>query len=186
MKGTQVAVRYARSLFEFALERKELEPVYGDVRLLKKACEESKELRRLLKSPIVQTEKKEKVIAKLFGDKVSALTLGFLLLLVRKRREPFIPGIANAFVEQYQDHSNILPVNVKTVSPLTEVMQKEMLEVMKQYTDAAVELSGSVDPELIGGFVLSWKDKQYDASISHEIEKLRRAIGKINLYVKEI
>jgi F0F1-type ATP synthase delta subunit len=75
---------------------------------------------------------------------------------------------------------------VKTVSPLTEVMQKEMLEVMKQYTDAAVELSGSVDPELIGGFVLSWKDKQYDASISHEIEKLRRAIGKINLYVKEI
>ena len=186
MKGTQVAVRYARSLFEFALERNELKPVYGDVVLLKRACEESKELRRLLKSPIVQTEKKEKVIALLFTGKVSALTLGFLLLLVRKGRESFMHPIADAFVEQYQDHSNILPVNVKTASPLSEEMRKEMLEVMKEYTDATVELSGSVDPELIGGFILSWKDKQYDASLSHDIEKLRRAIAKINLYVKEI
>jgi F-type H+-transporting ATPase subunit delta len=185
MKGTQVSARYARSLFELALERNELEPVHGDILLLKKSCEESREFRLLLKSPIVQTEKKEHILSELFAGKITPLTLGFILLLARKRREKYIHEIADSFIGQYQDYSNILPVIVKTASPLTGEMQKEMLEVMKKYTDATVEISGSTDPELIGGFILSWKDKQYDASISHEIERLRRAIAKINLYVKE-
>jgi len=186
MKGKQVSVRYARSLFEFALEQKALDSVHADILLLKKVSGENKEFRFLLKSPIVQTEKKAKILSLIFGGSVSKLTLAFLLLLVRKRREQYIPDIAEEFIDQYNEHSNILPVEVKTATPLTEEIKKEMLAVMKKYTDATIELSGTVDPELIGGFVINWKDKQYDASVSHEIEKLRRAIAKINLYVKEI
>jgi F-type H+-transporting ATPase subunit delta len=186
MKGIQVAVRYARSLFELSLEREELERVYRDVLLLQKACRDSKDLRMLLKSPIVQTEKKEKVMSTLFTKEVSTLTMGFLLLLVRKRRENFIPDIADQFVEQYQENANILPVDVTTAAPLSGKMKNEIEEIMKQYTKATIELNGKVDPELIGGFVLTWKDKQYDATLSHGIEKLRRSIAKINLYVKDI
>jgi F-type H+-transporting ATPase subunit delta len=185
MKGTQVAVRYARSLFEFAIERNELDTVFDDIRLIKKACDESRELRLFLKSPIIPADKKGKILEDLFAGRIGKLPISFLLLLVRKRREEYIPVIASSFVEQYQDHVHILPVKVKTATPMTGKMHGEMLEVMKKYTDAAVDLSGSVDPELIGGFILSWKDKQYDATVSHEIEKLRRAIAKINLYVKE-
>jgi F-type H+-transporting ATPase subunit delta len=186
MKGTQVAARYARSLFEIALEQKELEQVFRDVLLLQQACEDSKELRLLLKSPIVKTEKKENVFRALFSNEISPLTLAFLLLLVRKTREKFIPDIAAEFVDQYQVHHNILPVTVTTATPLTEELKVRIGEIMQQYTKATVELSRKIDPEVIGGFVLSWQDKQYDASLSHGIERLRRAIAQINLYVKEI
>lgn len=186
MKGTQVAERYARSLFELALERNELEPVSEDVRLLKKICAENRDFVMLLKSPIVQSDKKVKILKLLFGDSIQPLTMAFMLLLIRKRRESHIPAITLSFIGQYQDHKHILPVAVRTVSPLSKELEKEMLDAMKRYTNHTVELAGTVDPDLVGGFVLSWKDKQYDASISHQIEKLRRAIAKINLYVKEI
>lgn len=185
MKGILVTERYARSLFELAVERNELEQVYGDVLLIRKTCVESRDFLLLLKSPIIQPDKKEKILVRIFGDRLSRLTLGFLRLLVRKRREMYVAEIAGQFIEQYQDYKNIIPVVVKTAAPLSEAVKKEILAVMKTYSDAVVELEGSVDPELIGGFVLSWKDKQYDASLSHQIEKLRRAIAKINLYVKE-
>ena len=185
MKGTQVAERYARSLFELALERNELEPVAEDIRLLKKICSENRDFVMLLKSPIVQTDRKIKILKLVLGEQIQTITMGFLLLLVRKRREAGIPDIAASFIMQYQDHMRILPVRVRTASPLTKEMEKEMLTVMKMYTDQTIELTGTVDPELVGGFVLSWKDKQYDASISHEIEKMRRTVAKINLYVKE-
>jgi F-type H+-transporting ATPase subunit delta len=186
MKGTQVAARYARSLFEFSLEQKELEQVYRDVVLVQKACRESRELRLLLKSPLIRTDKKEKVFNMIFAKEISPVTLRFLLLLVRKRREHFIPDIADAFVEQYEDHSNILPVKVTTASELSEEMNHEITGIMKKYTKATVELKGKVDPEVIGGFALSWKDKKYDATLSRQIERLKRAVAKINLYVKQI
>jgi F-type H+-transporting ATPase subunit delta len=161
MKGRQVAVRYARALFELALERKELEAVHKDVLLLQQVCRDSKDFRLLLKSPIVQTDKKEKIFHHLFAKEIGALTLGFLLLLVRKGRESFIAVIADEFIERIR-------------------------EIMIEYTNATVELAESVDPETVGGFVLSWKDKQYDATISHQIELLKRGVARVNLYVKEI
>ena len=186
MKGTQVAVRYARALFELALERRELEIVFGDMRLLHDTCVGSRDFRLMLKSPIVATDRKENIFRELFGKQISGTTLSFLLLLVRKRRERFIHPIADAFIEQFQDHMKILPVKVRSAVPLSVGMRTRLAGVMKKYTDAAVELEVTVDPEVIGGFLLSWKDKQIDTTISHEIERLKRGVARVNLYVKEI
>ena len=56
---------------------------------------------------------------------------------------------------------------------------------MKNYTTSNIDLETEIDESLIGGFILRWKDKQYDASIRREIENMRNAIAKINLYKKE-
>jgi F-type H+-transporting ATPase subunit delta len=77
-------------------------------------------------------------------------------------------------------------VKVTTASELSEEMNKEITGIMTKYTKATVELNGKVDPAVIGGFALTWKDKKYDATLSHQIEKLKREVAKINLYVKQI
>jgi F0F1-type ATP synthase delta subunit len=56
---------------------------------------------------------------------------------------------------------------------------------MKKYSGANIDLQSDIDESLIGGFVLRWQDKQYDASIRREIENMRSAIAKVNLYKKE-
>jgi F-type H+-transporting ATPase subunit delta len=185
MKVTQVSIRYARSLFELALEQKELEEVYLDIRLMQKVCAENRSFRLMLQSPIVQTDKKARIIREVFGKSVRPLTLNFILLLARKRRESFIPPIADSFIEQYQDYRKILPVSVKTPGPLSEETRAQAMSVMSKFTGAQIEFTEETDPDLIGGFILTWKDLQYDATLSHQIEKLRRGVGKQNLYVKD-
>jgi F-type H+-transporting ATPase subunit delta len=54
---------------------------------------------------------------------------------------------------------------------------------MKHQTEGEIELIEEIKKELIGGFVLSFKDKQYDASILRQIEDLKKEFD-INLYIK--
>lgn len=184
MNVTLVAKRYANALFQLALETNAVEEIYQDSLLITKTCEESKELRLLLKSPIIRSEKKKKIITEIFAKSINQISLLYMQIMIRKRREAFIPEIASQFVEEYKEYKNILTVNFASpVAPDAE-SRKQVIELMKNYTKANVELVEKIDKELIGGFVLSWKDLQYDASISREIVEMRRAMAKVNLYVK--
>jgi F0F1-type ATP synthase delta subunit len=53
---------------------------------------------------------------------------------------------------------------------------------MRNYTKSDIDLKSEIDESLIGGFILSWQDKKYDASIRREIEEMRNVIAKVNLY----
>ena len=51
MKGTRVALRYAKSLLSLADERNILEQVKDDMLTLASVCEENSDFRDMLKSP---------------------------------------------------------------------------------------------------------------------------------------
>jgi F-type H+-transporting ATPase subunit delta len=89
-------------------------------------------------------------------------------------------------VELYKDYKGILTTNVKTAIPLTEELRKEILGIMGTQIQAKgiVDLVEEIKEELIGGFVLQWKDMQYDASILNEVNKMRKGMAMINLYKK--
>ncbi|MEI6436088.1 MAG: ATP synthase F1 subunit delta [Bacteroidota bacterium] len=185
MNTSLVSERYAAALFELAVEKNAVEEVYQDNLLVLQTCENSKDLRLLLKSPIINTGKKQIIIREIFEKNIHKLTLQYMLIMVRKKREGFLQSVSNQFVELYKQYKNILTVNFKSpVAPESEV-KKEVVELMKNYTHADIELKNEIDESLIGGFILRWKDKQYDASIRREIENMRNAIAKINLYQKE-
>jgi F-type H+-transporting ATPase subunit delta len=62
MNISLVANRYANALFLLALEKNLVEEVYRDNLLISKTCAGNKDLVLLLKSPVVNTEKKQKVL----------------------------------------------------------------------------------------------------------------------------
>jgi len=185
MNTTLVAQRYAHALFQLALEMGAVEEVYQDSKLISKTCEESRDLRLLLKSPIVHGEKKLSIITAIFSAALNPITFTYLKIMVRKRRESYIREIAAQFVEVYKEYKNILTVHFASPIKPGDENRGLVLELMKRFTTANVELIEEVNAELIGGFVLSWSDKQYDASISREIQEMRRAMAKVNLYKKE-
>jgi len=184
MNISLVAERYAAALFELAIEKNLVEEVYADSKLIAQTSENSRDLRLFLKSPIINTGKKRAVLHAIFEKDVHQITLTYLLIMVRKNRESLIPEIAHQLIELYQNYQNILTVHFKSpVLPDADVTRK-VLELMKNYTKSDIDLKSEIDESLIGGFILSWKDKQYDASIRREIEEMRNAIAKVNLYKK--
>jgi F-type H+-transporting ATPase subunit delta len=87
MTNPRLASRYAKSIFDLAIEKGELEKVYEDMKLLQQICRISRDFVTVLHSPIIPTDKKEKIISALFKGRVSTLTATFTRLLVKKGRE---------------------------------------------------------------------------------------------------
>jgi F-type H+-transporting ATPase subunit delta len=185
MNMSLVSERYAAALFELSVEKSAVEAVSADMQTILRACEQSRDLRLLLRSPIIQTGKKLKIIREIFSAGIHPMTLAFLEVMVRKRRERYLQEVAGEFIELYDEFRNILTVKFKAPVPPDEDVTRQVTELMKRYTGADINLRSEIDESLIGGFVLRWKDKQYDASIHRELENLRNAIAKINLYKKE-
>ncbi len=185
MSNTRIATRYAKSLLDLAVERGEVEAVQADMQLLAQAVQ-NRDLYLLLKSPIVSAQKKLSVLRAVFDGKVGTLTLNYLQLLVGKKREAFLPEIIREFIHQYNGLKGITEVQVVSAAPLSE----ETLLIIRQKIAASglatkdLDITTRVDPALIGGFIVTFDDKRYDASIASRLAELKADFSK-NQYVRE-
>ena len=185
MQDTKAGIRYAKSLFKLAIERKELEVVSADMTLINKTIHENPELRSMLKSPIIKSDKKASIIHAIFASNIGTTTAAFLDLIIKKRREMYTDAIARQFVILHLENNGIEEAMLTTAFKIDDSFRQRILDlVVKHSKNNKVELQERIDPSIIGGFVLRFGDNQIDTSIEREIELLRREFEK-NLYVKE-
>ena len=178
-----ISKRYAKALFDLAIELKKLERIKEDIELIQTITRENPELKRLLKSPIIPEGKKNTILAAVFKDKLDVLTFRFLQLVTRKEREIFLDTISVAFVKLYKDYHKIITVNLTSSEKMNEQSKKDLINLLIGDTQNKIDLIEKVDKSIIGGFVLDMDDKKYDASIRHQLERLRKSFDK-NLYIK--
>lgn len=177
MSSFRLASRYSKSLLQLAQERNALETVYTEVVGIHALTAGSKELRLLLKSPIITPDKKLAVLKKLFDGKVSELTYKFLELLVKKGRESFIPDITAAFIEQYKTLKKITTVTLTSATKLDAATVETIVATLKKQANLSeIDLKEKIDESLIGGFVLQYGDKQIDASVQRSLQQLSSAV----------
>jgi F-type H+-transporting ATPase subunit delta len=170
-----VASRYAKSLLDLSLEKKQLDETRKDMKVIATVCEQNRDLVTLLNSPVVKTDKKIEILNAVFGKSISKLSISFLTLLANKRREGFIPQIATSFDELYKKKMNITTAVIKTAIGLDDKLKKRVLEIVKQSAgNSEIELIEKVDPSIIGGFVLSISDRQLDESVKHKLASLKK------------
>jgi len=175
MSVQRISSRYAKSLIDLAQERDSLEKVVEDINHFIQVCE-VRDFHLLLKSPIVNTTTKKSVFVRLFKESYDSLTMAFLNIILRKGREMYLEDIAKEFVQQYRDIKHIAAVTLTTATGL----ENHQLEEIKNMIAASgatyenVELSSNVDADILGGFIIEFDDKLYDASVAHRIDELRK------------
>lgn len=186
MNIAPVAYRYARSLMEIAQEKGVLAGVHEDMRLVAATCAGSRDLAVLLKSPVVKSDKKDKVLHQVFAGKIGEVTSAFMGILVRKGREALLPHVAAAFEELYKQQRGIVTAHVKSAAPLSDTTRAQVRAMAaKQHPGKTIELEEEVDASLIGGLTIRIGDEQYDGSVSRRISDLRRKFSE-NPYIPEI
>ena len=170
----RLAARYAKSIFDLALEKGELEKVYEDMKLLNEICRKSRDFVGILHSPIIPADKKEKILGAIFKGRVSPLTGAFTRLLVNKGRENNFLEITKAFIEQYKEYKGIQTLTLTTAYPVSNEIKEEIVSKVKNRVNAKqLEVEEKVNPEVIGGFRLELKDLLLDATVLHVLEKAR-------------
>ena len=174
---SHIAVPYSQALFDLSTERKVLEETYKDMLLISDLCSSNADFRRMLKSPIILSSKKVSLLKTILEKEISRLTFSFIIIMVKKKREAYIPDMALAFISIYKDHKGIMPAHVVSAGPLAESTRKKISEVIQKETGKVVELTEGVDETLVGGFVLQWEDKQYDSSILRQMKEIKKGIS---------
>ncbi len=173
MRVNLLAKRYAQALFGLALETKQEEKIAADMRLIGQVLDENRQLRRVMANPVLHDDKKVKILNELFRKEVSELTLRFFSLLIRKRREIYLESICHAFEDTYLDFKKIVKARLVTATGADETIRKKVIEKLKAITEKTIELTEVSDGEIIGGFIATLEDYQYDASVATQLRKLR-------------
>ncbi|MBD3749913.1 MAG: ATP synthase F1 subunit delta [Sphingobacteriales bacterium] len=174
MSEIKVATRYAKSLIDLALEQNALEEIKGDMQLFADTMKANSELRAVVKNPIIPLDKKNAILKAIFGEKIHKVTSAFLKIVVDKGRAEIIYGVAKEFLNEYNQHKNIVTAYVTSAATLTDTARKEIISKIKAVTGGEVILNETVDSKLIGGFVLTVGDKQFDSSIASSLGRLKK------------
>lgn len=175
MQNPRLAGRYAKSLLDLAVERNELETVHNDILFLQQVSKNSREFVSLMKSPVIEPAKKEKVFAAVTAGRISELTALFHKLLILKGREANLPEIINAFITQYNKKKGIQIIKLTTATEVSEELKQQIVEKIKSQTQFSnIELRTEVKEDLIGGFVLEMGDSLVDASISYDLRAIKK------------
>lgn len=161
-----IASRYADALLKYVKETGEGEVVCRQTEILEEALRTSPELVRFLESPAL--------LQKALGEeKMTASLEKFLLLVIRQDRIPYLRYILHYFRMRWYESIGVSPAKL-VVSTSSPGLEERIKGIFNDFTGRKLELKTSVDPSIIGGFIFEVADKRIDASISRQLEELRR------------
>ncbi len=175
MNDSKISVRYARALFQTALEKKNLDQVNQDMLFISEICK-APETREFLRSPIIVPSKKEAIFHKMLGDNVEPITLSLIDLVVKNGRESFLPAIARVFIHETKKFKGITESVLTTAVKVDDNVRKQISELISEVFKTKVDLKENIDPEIIGGFILQIDDSYIDASIKNKLRKIKKEL----------
>jgi F-type H+-transporting ATPase subunit delta len=170
---------YARSLYDLAGDAGGQDKIVEIAGELEQICEVARAdvaLREFLGSPIIDRGRRGESLRRIFSDRVTDLTLRFLLVLNAKGRLGHLEAINAAFDQLVQDAFGRIEVDVITAAPIDDAA----LETVRSRIGAAMGkepvLHRYVDPGMIGGIKLRIGDQLIDGSIARSLHRLRHEI----------
>jgi F-type H+-transporting ATPase subunit delta len=173
MAGTRAAIRYAKAILDLAQTNASTQAVNSDMTSIANAIKESAELKDFLQSPVVKGEIKFSSLNEIFASAQKETKGLFQLLLVNKRFE-LLNDVALQFNALFDTLNGIEMALVTTAIPLTAELEAKVLAKIATFSNKTVIIQNSIDPTIIGGFILRMGDKQYNASVANRLQNLKR------------
>jgi len=162
---TNHAMNYAKALFDLNISD---EIVQNTKDIL-----ENRELLEALSNPSIKKSEKHAVIDTIFDYKIS----NFLKVLCDNDCMEFISQIIDQYESIVLDSKNIIRATITFVTrPDDDQLEKLKEFVCKKYNKDGVLLELKEDSSLLGGFILSVGDTEYDKSIKGTLSSLHKTL----------
>lgn len=169
--------RYASALFDLASENGVVTAIEADLEKLGAALRESAEFTALIRNPQISREAAGEAVdsvAALLG--LSDLTKNFLGVLSANRRLSALPEIIRAFQAIAAAQRGEATAEVATAHALTDEQVEQLRQKLEAREGRNVKIRTSVDPELLGGLVVTIGSKRIDSSIRTRLNSLAQAM----------
>jgi F-type H+-transporting ATPase subunit delta len=184
MKGTRAAQRYAKAILGLAKEKNLADTVFTDMQQISQTIARSEDLADMLKSPVVNASVKKASLKEIFKD-AGEITHSSFDVLIENGRINILDLVAGNYIVRYNTMNRSQEAIVTSAVPLNAELEAKILAKVKELTGAGAKIKNVVNKDIIGGFVLRVGDLQYDASVSRNLNRLKREL-KDNAYISSL
>ena len=171
----EIAQVYARSLFQVAQEQGKLDVVREELGQVSETLESNHDMRLFFFSPYFSTEEKREGLRQTI-EGADPVTMNLLDVLVENHRLPLVPRIRREYERLWRDANDLLPVTVTSAVELDDAVVTRIGEEIGRQTGRKVELTRTVDPSIVGRFIVRVGNSILDSSIKNRLENLRKQI----------
>ena len=169
---SRAAIRYAKAVYEIADEENFINEVHSDMNCINELNSASLDFRNLLSNSQIDYSEKKKAILSLI-DNSNFLTEKLIDLLILNKRITIISDISNSFTQLYNRCNNIKEATIITALPIDDEMESKILSIINIDDLKSVSLTNIVDPDIIGGFIIRFDGKEYNASVKQNLNNLK-------------
>ena len=172
-----LAGRYASALFELASENGTVTAVETDLEHLGTALSESPELVSVTTNPELSRSAQSDAVSGVAKHlSLSELTTNFLGVLAANRRLSALPGMIAAFKTIAAAQRGEVTASVTSAHPLSDAQIAALKDKLTAREGRTVMLTSDVDPDLLGGLVVTIGSQRIDASIRTRLNSLAQAM----------
>ncbi len=169
---------YATAIFDIAVEKDKLDEYKSEIDAISDLFKDDANFLEFFRSPRVKKEEKKEVISNIFKGRVSDDILNLLFVLVDKKRERWINGIAREYSAMYDQKMNLADAHVKSVIALDDSMKEKLRKTLSDMTGKTIRLTCEVDKSILGGLWVKVDDKVIDSTIKEELKRLKKSLDK--------
>lgn len=172
---SRAAIRYAKAMYDIAIEENSIYEVFKDMSLIKELYADSLDFKNLLSNFQINSNDKKKAILSLLENN-NTITEKLIDLLIYNKRVSIIGDIAISFIQLYNKHNDIKEATVITASPINENLKSIILSKINISDPKSISLTNIIDSSIIGGFIIRFDGKEYNASVKQNLNNLKKEL----------
>ena len=173
-----VAGRYARALFELALDAKSVDAVKADIEKFAAMIAESADLNRLVRSPVFGAEERRRALAAVLAKaEIGGLTANFLMFVTANRRLFAVGDMIRDFRKLVARWKGEVTAEVTAAEKLSDAHLEAIKSTLKSITgEKSVDLHVKIDPAIIGGLTVKLGSRMVDSSLRTKLNAIKHAM----------
>ena len=173
-----MAGRYARALFELALEAKSVDAVKTDIEKFDAMLAESPDLLRLVRSPVYGAEERARALAAVLAKaEITGLAANFLMFVTANRRLFAVRDIIRDFRKLVARWKGEVTAEVTAAEKLSDTHLEAIKSALKAITgEKTVDLHVKIDTEIIGGLMVKLGSRMVDSSLRTKLNAIKHAM----------
>ncbi|MFO8235071.1 MAG: ATP synthase F1 subunit delta [Bacteroidales bacterium] len=176
MYRSLITVRYAKALLLKGKEVQKLDEIQKDLEFIEDVFSKNENLYDVLQQPTILISRKLFIVQSIFTNKLNTkITLDFISLIIRNRREHYLKDIFRNFTDLYNKDQGIKAAAITTAVSLEaeeEIAVKNFIK--KNFNAKEINLKVNIDKDIIGGFIIQVNDQLLDVSVRHQLELIRK------------
>ena len=179
MKISELAHRYAKAVYELAVENRTQDKVFGDLRALENALEQDHAIPSFLSNPMVSADDRVAVLNKAFeGNSISKEATDLILLLARNDRFGIFKEVVHAFEAQADEANGVCRGVVRSATVLDQAEREKIESTVEVALKKKVIMQYKVDPTVIGGLVAQVGSYTFDDSIAFHLRRMNEELNR--------